>query len=63
MVSNRSSSSNQRDHAANWVDPVSYGRHVASTQPGCDREEARPITGVLAMALIRNLFVGGFVEI
>ena len=28
-----------------------------------DREEARPITGVLAMALIRNLFVGGFVEI
>ena len=26
-------------------------------------EEARPITGVLAMALIRNLFVGGFVEI
>jgi hypothetical protein len=20
--------------AANWVDPVSYGRHVASTQPG-----------------------------
>ena len=28
-----------------------------------DREAARPITGVLAMALIRNLFVGGFVEI
>ena len=28
-----------------------------------DPEEARPITGVLAMALIRNLFVGGFVEI
>jgi hypothetical protein len=28
-----------------------------------DREEARPITGALAMALIRNLFVGGFVEI
>ena len=44
-------------------DPCSpYGRHVASAQPG-DREEARPITGVLAMALIRNLFVGGFVEI
>ena len=21
-------------HTANWVDPVSYGRHVASTQPG-----------------------------
>ena len=28
-----------------------------------DREEAPPITEVLAMALIRNLFVGGFVEI
>ena len=28
-----------------------------------DREEARPITGVLAMALTRNLFVGEFVEI
>jgi hypothetical protein len=28
-----------------------------------NREAARPITGVLAMALIRNLFVGGFVEI
>jgi hypothetical protein len=28
-----------------------------------DREEARPVTGVLAMALIRNLFVAGFVEI
>ena len=28
-----------------------------------DPEEARPITGVLAMALIRILFVGGFVEV
>ena len=28
-----------------------------------DPEEARPITGLLAMALIRILFVGGFVEI
>ena len=28
-----------------------------------DPEEARPITGILAMVLIRNLFVGGFVEI
>ena len=28
-----------------------------------DREEARPIPWVLAMALIRSLFVGGFVEI
>jgi hypothetical protein len=63
MVSNRSSSSNQRDrHAANWVDPVSTGGTWQTLSRG-DREEARPITGVLAMALIRNLFVGGFVEI
>jgi len=27
-----------------------------------DREAARPITGVLAMALLRNLFVGRFAE-
>ena len=28
-----------------------------------DPEEARPLTGVLAMALIRSRFVDGFVEI
>ena len=64
MVSNRSLSSNQRDRATRPIGLTLFptGGMWQALSRG-DREEARPITGVLAMALIRNLFVGGFVEI
>jgi hypothetical protein len=47
MVLNRSSSSNQRDWPMRPIGLTCFLR----AEPGCDREEARPITGVLAMAL------------
>ena len=49
------------DHAANWVDSFPTVGMWQALSRG-DREEARPITGVLAMALLRNLIVGRFAE-